>query len=383
MKRAEILPPLVGTVLCMCAFFLAAMPRYLTPIDIVPAWTSVAFVEPPTEAEAADLQDAQQWLEAAGAWHQIANAEPDNGAAWFNLGYCLHMGGQYDDAIPVHRKAATFRQFRGIATYNLGCALALTGRHDDAIAALQEAEAAGFAVRQFAATDSDLDSLRSHPWFANQPAPQDSPGVLGKAMGMWRKTKNAVAQNAPKIAGEVVDMTKRTHRKVSNTVDGARHALAASRFAPLASRIPGLLPDDGAVAASSAPMESVRSIMARASQLQNEGRWLDAAATFDYAAQRDPENAMAWFGIAYSLHMGGAYEAAIPAHQKAATFDRVRGTSLYNLGCAYALLGRADDAIDALHAARDAGFDVAGSAGSDSDLDSLHDDPRFKAMLSR
>jgi hypothetical protein len=55
----------------------------------------------------------------------------------------------------------------------------------------------------------------------------------------------------------------------------------------------------------------------------------------------------------------GRLEEAIEAHQKAATFDDYHAIALYNLGCAYALTAR-----------------------SDSDLDSLRDDPRFKELLA-
>jgi hypothetical protein len=80
--------------------------------------------------------------------------------------------------------------------------------------------------------------------------------------------------------------------------------------------------------------------------------------------------------------MAGAYEKAIPAHKKAATFEATRGIALYNLACACSLAGRLDEAMEALHASHEAGFDLASVIATDSDLENLHDDPRFAELLA-
>lgn len=55
----------------------------------------------------------------------------------------------------------------------------------------------------------------------------------------------------------------------------------------------------------------------------------------------------------------------------------------YNLACAYALLGRTDDALAALEHAGEAGFGDWEAAQNDSDLSSLRADPRFDRTLAR
>lgn len=55
----------------------------------------------------------------------------------------------------------------------------------------------------------------------------------------------------------------------------------------------------------------------------------------------------------------------------------------YNLGCSYALVGRKDDAFEALSRAVDLGYGDAGWMSRDHDLDSLRDDPRFKRLVTR
>ncbi len=75
--------------------------------------------EPPTIDDARALQGAGQWEEAAAAWREITKTDPENGAAWFYLGYCLLADGRPEEAIAVNQRAATFDEYHGIALYNL------------------------------------------------------------------------------------------------------------------------------------------------------------------------------------------------------------------------------------------------------------------------
>ena len=53
----------------------------------------------------------------------------------------------------------------------------------------------------------------------------------------------------------------------------------------------------------------------------------------------------------------------------------------YNLACSLALAGRADDAIDSLSRAILLGYDDLAHMESDPDLESLHGNPDFQALL--
>lgn len=57
-------------------------------------------------------------------------------------------------------------------------------------------------------------------------------------------------------------------------------------------------------------------------------------------------------------------------------------TVRYNLACSLCLLGRRDEALDALEAAVELGFHDAGHAESDDDLADLREDPRFRRLLA-
>ncbi len=54
----------------------------------------------------------------------------------------------------------------------------------------------------------------------------------------------------------------------------------------------------------------------------------------------------------------------------------------YNLGCSYALTNNPDDAFEALTKAVELGYCDYDWMKTDSDLNSLHADPRFESLLS-
>jgi len=53
----------------------------------------------------------------------------------------------------------------------------------------------------------------------------------------------------------------------------------------------------------------------------------------------------------------------------------------YNLGCSLALMERAEDALEALSRSVELGYDDYEWMKKDTDLTSLHGDPRFESML--
>jgi len=55
----------------------------------------------------------------------------------------------------------------------------------------------------------------------------------------------------------------------------------------------------------------------------------------------------------------------------------------YNLACSCALAGRPEEALQALQEACDLGFDDGDLLRRDKDLDSLRQDPRYRAIESR
>lgn len=87
------------------------------------------------------------------------------------------------------------------------------------------------------------------------------------------------------------------------------------------------------------------------------------------------------------LHLGRNAEAA-QSYERAFEIGippgaATRGVAWYNLACAYARLGRVDDAFAALGRAVDEGMRTRQTYERDTDLDPLRPDPRFAELLAR
>lgn len=84
------------------------------------------------------------------------------------------------------------------------------------------------------------------------------------------------------------------------------------------------------------------------------------------------------FSVAFDAYNKKEYERSIEVYQELleSGFPRPAGL-LYNIACNEALLGRADDAFEHLRAAIEADESARELARTDTDLDSLREDPRF------
>ena len=118
-------------------------------------------------ASAGDMFAAGRWAEASALYAKVTEATPDNGMAWFNLGYSLHVQGKLEDALVAHQKAAEIPGVRQtLGMYNAACAHALLGNVDQAFTWLKKAAQAGYKDTAQLDRDSDLDSLRDDPRYA-------------------------------------------------------------------------------------------------------------------------------------------------------------------------------------------------------------------------
>jgi len=340
-----------------------------------------------TAEQARSLQGEERWEEATEAWEQVAEQSPDNGAAWFNLAYCLHAAGRLEEAIEMHKKAATFDGFHGIAMYNLGCAYALVGRDDDAIDALAEAQDAGFGLRGRVEGDSDLQSLGGNPRLRALLERETPAGWQGKIQEVLAGAKRFLT--GPQVSGMVQKLVGAAHAGLAQL---QQKMAGDERFAALAQKLQALLGGHGDARADARgestssdpanPAERAGATLDQARTYQQAGDWTNAVEAYRAVLVEQPDSPTGWFGLAYCLHMSGDYEQAIAAHKESARFDQTRGIALYNLACAYALTGRPDEALDALEESSEAGFDLE-PAGSDSDLESLREDQRFIALISK
>jgi len=77
------------------------------------------------------------------------------------------------------------------------------------------------------------------------------------------------------------------------------------------------------------------------------------------------------------------YERALQEFQKVLESQPANETALYNIACAYALMGEPDKAFDYLDRSIAAGFTDADHMEKDDDLKSLRGDPRWKRALDQ
>jgi hypothetical protein len=85
---------------------------------------------------------------------------------------------------------------------------------------------------------------------------------------------------------------------------------------------------------------------------------------------------------AFSAYNAGDYETAV--EKQLAVVQRLPDhlIALYNLACFEAMAGKTDDAIGHLQAAHAKDSRVVELAGTDTDLDSIREDPRFKELFA-
>jgi serine/threonine protein kinase/Tfp pilus assembly protein PilF len=119
------------------------------------------------------------------------------------------------------------------------------------------------------------------------------------------------------------------------------------------------------------------------------GRTAEAASTQRRALQlvekhvaNHPDDPRAMYLGAGILARFGEREKGLEWARRALAIEPDESSILYNVACAYALLGESEEAIGCLAKVMEQGIFYKNWAAKDSDLDSLRSDPRFQALLS-
>lgn len=141
-------------------------------------------------------------------------------------------------------------------------------------------------------------------------------------------------------------------------------------------------PAVGSVLAGGAVPFDAQGFLARAGDALSAARWDEAAELLGDLVRADPRDHEAWMLLGFALHEAGRPLDALQALDMAARDGAVKPSALVQRAATLASLGRATDALDALRAARDAGFSNRALIDGDADLDPLRDDPRFMALRS-
>lgn len=124
--------------------------------------------------------------------------------------------------------------------------------------------------------------------------------------------------------------------------------------------------------------------LARSMQTMMEGVFSAAGAPKDLPLDWSMEpKASALTSQAIQAYRQRDYAQALAFTQKAYEISPKSPIILYNLACFSALTGKPTEALGWLEKAVDAGFYAPTKISTDSDLDSLRDEPRYKAALAR
>ena len=119
------------------------------------------------------------------------------------------------------------------------------------------------------------------------------------------------------------------------------------------------------------------------------GREEDAKAAARRALKRAKQHLELYPDDTRALNLGcaaliehGDKEQAMLWAERSLAIDGDNPDTLYNIACSYALMGEPDRALDCLERANLEGMSIAEWAENDSDLDSLHGNPRFQMLMA-
>jgi tetratricopeptide (TPR) repeat protein len=83
------------------------------------------------------------------------------------------------------------------------------------------------------------------------------------------------------------------------------------------------------------------------------------------------------------VYQADQYEQALELMEASLEVDPTDSTTIYNIACLHALLGRNEQALEWLDKSVEAGFHAPAKISSDEDLTALRGDPRFEAAVAR
>ena len=113
----------------------------------------------------------------------------------------------------------------------------------------------------------------------------------------------------------------------------------------------------------------------------DRAEWRKVAEHHRRMTTKYPQSGRAWFNLGFTALQARDFQTGIDAFQRAIALDYRVGTSSYNTACGYALQGNRDAAFQWLQKARAEGFDLSDHLDDDEDLESLHGDPRWDALV--
>ncbi len=339
----------------------------------------------------------------------------------------LHEEERWSEASAAFASAYAAGYRKDASAYNAACGFARAGQPDRAFAWLEKAADEGFDVLASLSRDEDLESLRSDPRFsdlrnrlrqAQAATKREEAAELGDR---FRRLAERFPEGAEELDGlgrELLDagsyeLAAQAFRLsaragIQNGVSlynaACAYALGGDRARALDFLNQALEAgfDDPKQLKSDEDLDALRSesrfreLVALADGLElrdvsddgwksagtrQRSGWARAARDYETFANAHPDLGRAWFNLGFARLGAGEAAGAVEAFEKALARRYREPTTLYNLACANARLGRKDEAFGYLFQALHRGFGDRGQLRHDDDLETLRSDPRFREAL--
>jgi len=346
------------------------------------------------------------------------------GRGWYARGMELHNEGRYEEAIEAFQRAIAAGHREAASSYNIACGYAREGKTNEALEWLARAREAGFDVAGHLDQDDDLDNLRGITAFETMRGSRETKTSRRRSEAADAAREYATLAGDSNASGEELyrvakklysaksyDLAARAYHQSADAgyrVGTSRYNEACSR-ALAGDRAPALDLlersvlagfDDPSLMRKDSDLASLRSerrfgeILQLAEDLSLPGfsfgaakltfcPWQKRAEQYAAFAQRHPEIGRAWFNLGFAKIQTHEQKEAAAALERALALNYRKPTTMYNLACSLALAGQRDRAFEWLFRALDEGFEGNGMLKHDSDLSSLHGDPRFREAVER
>lgn len=377
---------------------------------------------------------------------QADNEPPRDGEEWYARAYRMHSSDRYAEAIEAFKRAIDLGYRKGTAMYNIACGYALLNDKENALVWLQRSIENGFDASERIFNDSDLDPLRTDARFKriieSLPKPEqdtDSEKTykkkhrvtvdrLEKANLEYARLNQEQSTNGQEWASVGVRMLLlrdldrsitallKAMNYLEDDPDNTMYNLACA-YSLKGDRDSGIQwlersvnagfdspqklsydPDINNLRADSrfAAIEKLSNTLSlsqfkedreeykkRDDSAYNRERWAPAIKLYESFVKSEPKNGRAWFNLGYALHLSREHARAVDAWQHAIDLGYHKGTTAYNIACAYSMLNQRDQAFEWLDKANQYGFNANGNLNWDKDLDNLRSDPRFRPLVER
>ena len=349
--------------------------------------------------------------------------EPRNAEERYERAYDFYRNDRYQEAAAMFRRAGDEGHRPATAYYNAACSWALLGDANHALAELSRAIDAGWDDFDHIADDSDFDPIRRDARFGALLESKQGDVVTRREREVIRKVEKLKSdQGHQKHHGDEwfdAGMDLLRLRKLDESIQAFQSAIAAGdkvgtamyniacAYSLKGDAQSGMAWLDKAVEngfSSEDELEhdpdiallrrqgSFEAVRQKAKDLEMRGccagpasyifdNWRESVAHHRAVVRKYPASGRAWFNLGYTALQAREYPAAMDAFRRALDLNYRTGTSAYNVACAHALQGNRDAAFEWLQKAEKSGFEVAHHAREDDDLDSLHRDPRWDAVV--